>query len=271
VSRLVPHYVKRRAAAPAGSIPEALDQFAAEVRFYREIAPVLTSTGIRVPACYRAEDSGDGTLLELEDLSAWRPGADPAAAAAALGGMHRRWAGEAPARWPWLRPVGAAIDLVERLYTQTWPRLAARGDLPAGLAEFGARMVGRVTAAEYGIAAAGPLTLVHGDAQARNMRTGPDGEVALLDWEDVSAAPGALDLGWLLTASTDPARWDEVIAAYGGPGGSPGRAGVMADPLARVLPAVMVQGLFSMADEPAGSPEALAWTGRLAEALRRVR
>lgn len=42
---------------------------------------------------------------------------------------------------------------------------------------------------------AGPLTLVHGDASVQNMRTGPGGEVALLDWEDVSAAPGVLDLG----------------------------------------------------------------------------
>ena len=267
MSQCVPHYVKRRAAPPPGSIPEPLGQFAAEVRFYREIAPVLTGTGIRVPACYRAEDSGDGTLLELEDLSAWPPGADPAAAAAVLGAMHRRWVGEAPARWPWLRPVGAAVDLVERLYARTWPRLAVRGDLPDGLAESGARLVGRVTAAEYGIAAAGPLTLVHGDAQARNMRTGPDGEVALLDWEDVSAAPGPLDLGWLLTASTDPARWDEVIAAYGGPGG---RA-AMAGPLARVLPALIVQGFLSMADDPTGSPAAVAWTGRLEAAVGRLR
>lgn len=263
-----PRHVKRRAVPPPGSIPEALGMFAAEVRFYREIAPAVGAAGVRVPVCYLAEDSGDGTLLELEELSAWRLGADPAAAAALLGTMHRRWAGEAPARWPWLRPIGAAVDLVERLYARTWPGLAERGDLPPGLAAFGAGLVGRVTEAEHAIAAAGPLTLVHGDAQARNMRTGPGGEVALLDWEDVSAAPGALDLGWLLTASTDPGRWDEVIAAYGRPEHG---TGVMAGPLAQVLPAVMVQGFLSMTDEPPGAPEASAWVSRLTEALRRVR
>jgi hypothetical protein len=263
----VSHYLKRRATPPPGSIPEALDQFAAEVRFYREIAPVIGDHGVRVPACYRAEDGDDGTLLELEDLSGWRLGADPAAAAAVLGTLHRRWAGAAPARWPWLRPVGAAVDLVERLYARTWSRLAERRDLPAGLAAFGESLVGRVTEAEYAIATAGPLTLVHGDAQTRNMRTGPGGEIALLDWEDVSAAPGALDLGWLLTASTDPVRWEEVIAAYGGPG-LEDRA--MAGPLARVLPAVIVQGFLTMADEPAGSAEALAWVDRIKEAITRV-
>jgi len=255
----VPHYVKRRAVPPLGSIPEALGLFTSEVRFYREIAPAVRAAGVRLPACYLAEDGDHGTLLELEDLSAWSPGADPAAAAAVLSTMHRRWAGEAPARWPWLRPIGAAVDLVERLYERTWPRLAERGDLPPGLAAFGAGLVGRVTEAEYATATAGPLTLVHGDAQARNMRTAAAGEVALLDWEDVSAAPGALDLAWLLTASTEPDRWDEVIAAYGG-----------LDGLAEVLPAVMVQGFLSMTDDPPGAPEAMAWISRLTEARARL-
>jgi len=250
----VPHFIKHREPPAPGSIPAALGQFAAEVRFYREIAPML---GARVPACYAAEDNADGTLLVLEDLSAWAEGADPVAAARVLGGLHTSWAGTAPARWPWLRPVGAAITLVEDLYAQTWPVLARRGDLPEAVAAFGAAAVGRVTEAEYAVLAAGPLTLVHGDAQPRNMRTGPDGTVALLDWEDVSAAPGLLDLAWLLVAGTDPGRWDEVLAACGPAGG-----------LRHALPAVMIQGLLSLADEPAGTPAALAWAGRLDQACR---
>jgi Ser/Thr protein kinase RdoA (MazF antagonist) len=232
--------------------------FHAEVRFYREIAPVV---GVRVPVCYRADDDESGTLLEIEDLSAWSPGADPAAAAALLGGMHRRWLGEAPARWPWLRPLGAGVDLVEQLFAETWPSLRGRRDLPSAVSSFGARMAepGRVATAEKAVAAAGALTLVHGDAQARNMRTSPGGEVALLDWEDVSAAPGVLDLAWLLTASVDPGRWDEAIAAYGPASG-----------LDCVLPAAMVQGLFMMVDAPVGSPEARAQASRLAEGCRRL-
>jgi hypothetical protein len=91
------------------------------------------------------------------------------------------------------------------------------------------------------------------------MRTGPGGEIALLDWEDVSAAPGILDLAWLLTASVAPGRWAETLAAYG--------PSVHLD---LVLPAVMVQGLFMVSDMPIGSPDARAQSGRLGEALRRL-
>jgi hypothetical protein len=62
---------KRREPPDPGSIPDVLDMFRCEVRFYQEIAPVV---GVRVPACYRAEATEDGTLLELEDLSSWHPG-----------------------------------------------------------------------------------------------------------------------------------------------------------------------------------------------------
>ena len=103
------------------------------------------------------------------------------------------------------------------------------------------------------------MTLVHGDASLANMRTGPGGELALLDWEDVSAAPGVLDLAWLLVSSVDPLRWDEVIAAYG-PAGR----------IAEVLPAVITQGLLSLADTPPGSAEAVAWVGRLETAAERL-
>jgi Phosphotransferase enzyme family len=252
----MPHHVKRRGRPAPGSIPDVLGMFSAEVRFYREIAPVA---GVRVSACYHAEDTGDGTVLVLEDLSAWAPGADPVAAAALLGGMHRRWVGAAPSRWPWLRPVGAGAELVAELYDRTWPRLADCADLPASVTSFGQAAVGRVTQAEHAIAGAGALTLVHGDASAQNMRTGPDGEVVFLDWEDVSAAPGVLDLAWLLTSSVDPERWGEVIAAYGPTGG-----------LSTVLPSVIVQGLLSLADTQVGSAEALAWAVRLDAACKHL-
>ena len=72
--------------------------------------------------------------------------------------------------------------------------------------------------------------------------------------------PGVADLAWMLTSSVDPARWDEVIAAYG-----------PADELARVLPATVVQGLLSLADATAGSAAAMDWISRLDAAARRTR
>lgn len=252
-------FVKQRPPPAPGSIAEELDIFGNEVRFYREIAPDLA---VRVPQCYQAETGADGTLLVLEDLSGWQAGADPAAAARVLSQLHRSWAGIAPVRWPWLRPVGAAADLVEALYDQTWPALSDRQDLTGAVRDLGSRLTGQVAASEYAIAGAGPLTLIHGDASAANMRTSGSGEIALLDWEDVSAAPGITDLAWLLVSSAEPARWPEVAAAYGTAGA-----------LGAVLPAVAVQGLLSLADHPVGSPEAAGWIARLggaADYLRRA-
>jgi hypothetical protein len=85
-------FVKRRGVPAPGSIPDVLQMFRSEVLFYREVAPVV---GVRVPDCYQAEEISEGTLLVLEDLSSWTPGADPVEAAAGLSGLHRRWQGRA--------------------------------------------------------------------------------------------------------------------------------------------------------------------------------
>ena len=249
-------HVKCRGRPAPGSITEALDSYRAEVRFYREIAPFLH---VRLPACYQAEVADEGTLLVLEDLADWRPGGDPLAAASTLSAIHRQWENQVQVRWPWLRPVGAAVDLVEDLYARTWPQLAARANLTSRVRLLDERLLGQVTECERSTGLAGPLTLVHGDASLRNMRTAPDGQVVLLDWEDVSAAPGVLDLAWLLVSSVEPGRWDGVIDAYG-----------QASGLALVLPAVAVQGLLSLSDTIAGSAEAGAWVQRLDAAAHRI-
>jgi aminoglycoside phosphotransferase (APT) family kinase protein len=103
----------------------------------------------------------------------------------------------------------------------------------------------------------GPANRSHAPS---DVQAGPGGEVALLDWEDVSAVPGVLDLAWLLVSSVEPAQWDEVIAAYGPAGG-----------LAEALPAVAVQALLSMSDTAAGSAAASGWARRFAAAAARIR
>lgn len=256
----MPVHEKRRNRPAPGSIPDVLDIFRSEVRFYQELAPVV---GVRVPACYRAEATDAGTLIELEDLSSWHPGADPASAAELLARLHERWPAPALARWPWLRQAGpaldTAVDLVAALYDRTWPLIAGRAELGIRARELGDRLAGRVAAAESAASAAGPLVLTHGDASAPNMRTSPAAEIALLDWEDVGIAPGVTDLAWLLVSSVEPDRWDEVIAAYGHAG-----------QLAEVLPSVAVQGFLSMFDTAPGSADSEGWSTRLQVAAARI-
>ena len=173
--------------------------------------------------------------------------------------MSRRRASPGSPTRPWLRAEGAAVDLVEQLFGQTWPQLVAREDLTPSVRALGERFVGRVTDAEDAAARSGETTLAHGDASMLNMRTSSDGEVALLDWEDVSAGPGVCDLAWMLVSSVDPGRWDEVIAAYG-----------RSDRLAEVLPAAMAQGLLSLSGTSAGTQEAASWIERIDAAGNRL-
>lgn len=100
-------HVKRRAHPAPGSIPAVLDIFRSEVRFYQEIAPVI---GIRVPACYQCAQTSQGTVLVLEDLSAWQPGADPVRPLVCCrrctgGGNSRRWCGGHGCVRPARRPI----------------------------------------------------------------------------------------------------------------------------------------------------------------------
>ncbi len=247
-------FTKHRDAARPGSIPDLLEMFPREVRFYREVAP---DVGVRVPVCHLAEEHEGATHLELEDLSSWQEGADPAAAARLLRRLHDRWSRRAVERWPWL-PRADVSDLVERLYDDTWPDLRSRADLTPSVRALGEALVGRAREMERAAEAAGPPTLVHGDASARNMRTSPDGEIALLDWEDVGTGPGVADLAWHLVSSVPPASWDAVIAAYGGAS------------LDDVLPAACVQELLSLSGEDVGTDDSRASVDRLGEVARRL-
>jgi thiamine kinase-like enzyme len=247
-------FAKHREAATPGSIPDVLEMFTREVRFYRELAPYV---GVRVPVCHLAEEHDGATHLELEDLSSWRPGADPQAAARVLRELHDRWEGKALERWPWL-PRPDVSDLVGAMYDEAWPTARERPELTSAVRELGDSLVGRVAEAERRVDACGPVTLTHGDASALNMRTSPDGEIALLDWEDYGTGPGIADLAWHLLSSVAPAEWDLALAAYGDTAG-----------LAEVLPAVAVQALLSLAFGE-GRDDAAAWVESLEEAVRRI-
>lgn len=229
--------------------------FVREVRFYREVAPTI---GVRVPGCLRAEEHADGsTLLELENLSGWRPGTDPVSGAQLLKALHSRWEGTAVQTWPWL-PRPDVSELVDDLFAASWPMTRERRDLTPSAGTFGDMLLGNVQEAERRAESAGPMALVHGDASCKNMRTSPTGEVALLDWEDVGTGPGVGDLAWFLVSSVDPKDWDAAIDSYGG-----------AARLDDALPAAAIQGLLSLTTTDEASADAAGWIARVAEAGRR--
>ncbi|MGC8487456.1 MAG: phosphotransferase family protein [Clostridia bacterium] len=250
-------YVKRRAPPIPGSISAALGSFTAEVRFYREIAPVIN---VRVPHCYEAAEGPSGTFLVLEDLTDWVPGGKPPAVAEALRLLHDNWEGRAEQRWPWLRPVGAAIDLVAALYDGTWPRIAELPEMSDRVRACGHRLCGRVPDTERQLARIPSRTLIHGDASLNNIRSAETGEVAFVDWEDVSCAPGVSDLAWLLVSSVSPEDWRDTCDAYG-----------PAPHLVDAMPAALVQGFLSLADFAGDAASRIGWIRRIEAGVGVVR
>jgi Ser/Thr protein kinase RdoA (MazF antagonist) len=114
-----------------------------------------------------------------------------------------------------LRRAGAARDLIGELFDRTWSNPDQQRGLPGAVRELAGRLVGQVETAALAWSTAGPLTLCHGDASLPNVFTSSSGEIALVDWEDVTCAPGVGDLAWLLVSSVQANRWDDVIRAYG--------------------------------------------------------
>ncbi len=249
-------FIKTRPIPSAGSIPALLGMFEREVRFYREIAPVV---GVRVPRCTEALTTADGSRLVLEDLSGWSVGGDGAVIARTLAALHERWRGVAEMRWPWLDREGKAAAEIGALYDRAWPAVSARAEVSERLRDIGSRFLGRVEALEGVEASFGRRTLIHGDATAQNVRTSPEGEVALLDWEDVRLASGEIDLTWLLISSVDPDDWHEVMGAYGA---------IHGDDLRAALPYAITQAVLCLADRAPGSRVAAGWMRRIEAAGR---
>jgi hypothetical protein len=61
-----------------------------------------------------------------------------------------------------------------------------------------------------------PSTLIHGDLKLANVGIEPDGTIDLVDWQMVTVAPVAVELGWFLVSNVAslPLRPDDVLTRY---------------------------------------------------------
>lgn len=243
-------YMKCRRRPPAGSIPDLLDMFDRELRFYREIASEI---GVRTPRLNDATVNDSEVVLDLEDVSGWNDTLDPVAVAHELRALHLRWTEAADDRWPWLNRRGAAADEIGAHYDRVWTDLRLRPDVTPAVRRLGDALGGRVAHLEHEESARLPRTLIHGDASMRNTRTSVDGEIVFLDWEDTRTAQGEVDLTWLLLSSVEPAAWGDVIDAY-----EPDH-----EALRDCFPANIAQAILAFSDHEPGSEAAQGWLDRL--------
>ncbi len=61
-----------------------------------------------------------------------------------------------------------------------------------------------------------PSTLIHGDLKLANVGIAADGSIQMVDWQMVSVAPVAIELGWFLVSNVAslPLQPDDVLARY---------------------------------------------------------
>lgn len=130
-----------------------------------------------------------------------------------------------------------------------------------------------------------PRTLLHGDLKLANVGLSPDGAIDLVDWQMVTVAPVAVELGWFLVSNVAalPLHPDDVVARYYAKAAAHGADGPLGDWPAQVDAAILVglllrgwrKGLDAQAKVtlPTGrsAVEDLAWWSRRAvEAADRV-
>ncbi len=185
-----------------------LGLYAKEVRFYRELAPLLP---VRTPRIHFAEMADDGAsfCLIFEDLGPARGGNQIAGCslAEARAGVKQAAALHAPS-WhnpaildlDWLQPNPAANAMVKSLY-------------PQAQAIFRERYAGALEPAYMALCEAladitattdrepEKTSLVHGDFRLDNLlfdiRGGAE-EIAVLDWQTLTIGNGLTDIGYLL-------------------------------------------------------------------------
>lgn len=185
-----------------------LGLYAKEVRFYREVAPLLD---VRVPAVYAAELSEDGAsfILLFEDLAPERGGnqlagcsiEDARHAIEQAAAIHApSWRNPAILELDWLNPDPGASAQVRTLYPQAQALFAERyaDTLEPEFMELCEQL-----------AASDPwqsrnyqrLGLVHGDFRLDNMLFGIGRgaePIAVLDWQTLAVGNPLTDIGYFL-------------------------------------------------------------------------
>ncbi len=187
--------------------------YTTEVGFYRDGA---SHFGIRVPDCYYADVSSDGTacVILLEDLNGSLAidqidGCPPERADVvidALAALHgSNWNKESLKDIGWLRPFNNPAYLASgQMITNGLPVVAARyAGLPADALELGALYADNVAHVFEWAVATQPMTVSHTDLRLDNLFFDiPDGSpLAILDWQLTVRATGSYDVSYFICQS----------------------------------------------------------------------
>jgi hypothetical protein len=206
---------------------------AREIAFYKIIAPRVA---LRVPSLYFAAldpSTGDSVLL-LEDLGA--TGClgslesdcsvdDALDVARAIAGFHSvHW--DSADHLTWIPEAQLAAEKTQLAFNGQWwpafcqrvgahaPQLLATG---GPLRDLGDTLGGNLATIKRALSRP-PTTVVHSDLRIDNIFRAGDGQIAVIDWENVVRARGATDLGFFAVSSLSiesrRTREGELLEAY---------------------------------------------------------
>jgi hypothetical protein len=199
--------------------------FDREIRFYREVAGRVP---LRLPRIYYADDSGDGKVLLMEDLCAYRAldqvhgmrHEQVLFTAREVAKLHAAFA--SPGALDGLDWLPLHDHFFDEGFADHWPAFAQFYELRIGreAVRLGERVARNLRWLEERIAAR-PVTLIHGDLRADNLLVGdrdPCSEVVILDWQLANRSLAAIDIARMLGGSEPAAERRghqlEVFAAW---------------------------------------------------------
>jgi aminoglycoside phosphotransferase (APT) family kinase protein len=197
-----------------------------ELRFYREVAPVLGTAAPRLYGGCAAPDS-IGVMLLLEDVSDAEPGdalagcsAEQAAAVMdAVAPLHA-WGLKQSDLPDWVPSPAGYRAAQDRYAGYVEPFLSTWGErIPGEVVDVIRRLTDSLADVLAGLDDA-PATLVHGDLHLDNVLfpRRPDRPVVVLDWQGIRRGPAVLDLVSFVVGALDPperrATADTLFAGY---------------------------------------------------------
>lgn len=192
----------------------ALGMFAAEVRFYNELAPRVP-VGLPHVYCAAIEPGTANFVIVMEDLCdlemadqvAGMTQEQALAAVKVLAHVHAVWWDQAEDEaLTWIPSMtGPRIEFVDTLLNdliEPFSQMFADHLPPRGL-EIYRGFAGNYLRINKVLAGRSPWTLVHQDFRVENMLFGPD-SVKVIDWQGIGRGPGAYDLAYILGGSMAP-------------------------------------------------------------------
>lgn len=179
------------------------DMLYREVRFYQQIAPLVT---VDIPKVYYTAYGDDELVIIMEDLGEIELGSEVLEATvdetekafASIAQFHSQWWNHKIIQEDWVAPVTDTVDR-EEIARALEASLAKHGDRFPYLSRCMTIFLKWLPKMPDELPQPWPLTLIHGDFHRKNVHYRDDGVVVIFDWQVLEKNTPITDIAnWLL-------------------------------------------------------------------------